>query len=131
MCKLVSKGDKLYSVFYNYCPRCHTGTFWPENNPYKNILVNNGGDIGSCKNCMLKYELEVGFWYGAMYISYALSVFNSILVWIITSSFFEGISILSEILVISFMLLLFSPVVYFFSRLIWINIFVDYDIGLD
>ena len=50
---------------------------------FKNIIYNNSGNLGSCINCNLKYEIEPGFWYGAMYVSYALTVFLAILVWLI------------------------------------------------
>ena len=83
MFRIIKKGDKLYSIIYNCCPRCQSDKFWPKNNPYKNILVNNGGDIGSCNNCKLKYEIEPGFWYGAMYVSYGLTVFVALLTWLI------------------------------------------------
>ena len=127
MFRLINKGNKLYSIIYNYCPRCQTEKFWPENNPYKNIFVNNRGDIGSCKNCNLKYEIEPGFWYGAMYVSYGLTVFIAILVWLIINAFNKDIDIFFQIFIISFSLIFLLPVVYFLSRLIWINLFVSYN----
>ena len=69
------KGKKIYSIIYNLCPKCHSSPFWPSSNPYKNIIIKNKGDIGFCKKCNLKYEMEPGFWFGAMYISYAISIF--------------------------------------------------------
>ncbi|MAX69275.1 MAG: DUF983 domain-containing protein [Flavobacteriales bacterium] len=127
MFRLINKGNKLYSIIYNYCPRCQTEKFWPENNPYKNIFVNNRGDIGSCKNCNLKYEIEPGFWYGAMYVSYGLTVFIATLVWLIINAFNKDIDIFFQIFIISFSLIFLLPVVYFLSRLIWINLFVSYN----
>ncbi|MAX68290.1 MAG: DUF983 domain-containing protein [Flavobacteriales bacterium] len=127
MFRLIKKGNKLYSIIYNYCPRCQTEKFWPENNPYKNIFVNNRGDIGSCKNCNLKYEIEPGFWYGAMYVSYGLTVFIATLVWLIINAFNKDIDIFFQIFIISFSLIFLLPVVYFLSRLIWINLFVSYN----
>ena len=127
MSKLLKKGNKLYSVLYNYCPKCHIGKFWPVNNPYRNILVMNNGDIGSCKNCNFKYEMEPGFWYGAMYVSYAITVFIAMLVWFIIHSINDEIDLLIQIFTISLSLIFLFPVVYFLSRLIWINFFVSYD----
>jgi hypothetical protein len=124
MPKFYNKGGLLYSIIGNYCPRCHKGKFWPKNNPYKNICISNNGDIGCCKNCNLKYEIEPGFWYGAMYVSYALTVFISVLVWLITNFFIYDIFI--QIIIISFSLIFLCPIVYFLSRLIWINIFISY-----
>ena len=124
--RLINKGNKLYSIIYNYCPRCQNAKFWPENNPYKNILVKNGGEIGSCKNCNLKYEMEPGFWYGAMYVSYGISVFIAMLVWFIINTLNKYLDIFVQISIISLSLIILFPVVYFFSRLIWFNLFVSY-----
>ena len=127
MFRIIKKGNKLYSIIYNYCPRCQSDKFWPKGNPYKNILVKNGGDIGSCENCNLKYEIEPGFWYGAMYVSYGLTVFIGILTWLIIYVFNKEIDIFIQISIISFLIIVLSPVVYFFSRLIWINLFISYN----
>ena len=121
------KGKKIYSIIYNLCPRCHSSKFWPSNNPYKNIIIKNKGDIGLCKNCKLKFEMEPGFWFGAMYISYALSILISIVIWFFLNYFFSKIDISYQISVIAVVLLFLSPVTYFLSRLMWINIFVKYD----
>ena len=124
---VIKKGNKLYSVIYNCCPRCQSDKFWPKNNPYKNILVNHSGDIGSCKNCNLKYEIEPGFWYGAMYVSYGLTVFIAMLTWLIMYIFNKEMDVFIQISIISFMIITLFPVVYFLSRLLWINLFVSYN----
>jgi len=113
MIRVINKGNKLYSIIYNYCPRCQSEKFWPKNNPYKNILVNNGGDLGSCKNCNFKYEIEPGFWYGAMYVSYGLTVFIAILVWLLTYIFNKDMHVFVQISIISFSIITLFPVVYF------------------
>ena len=127
MYRIIKKGNKLYSIIYNCCPRCQSNKFWPKSNPYKNISVKNGGDIGSCENCNLKYEIEPGFWYGAMYVSYGVTVFLAFLVWLILYFLNKHMDIFIQIFIISFLILLFFPFVYFISRLIWINIFVSYE----
>ena len=55
------KGAKIYSIIYNLCPRCHSSRFWKYNNPYKNIITPNHDDLGRCKKCNLKFEIEPGF----------------------------------------------------------------------
>jgi len=126
MLRVIKKGNKLYSIIYNYCPRCHSGKFWPKNNPYENILVKNGGDMGFCKSCNLKYEIEPGFWYGAMYVSYGLQVFFGILSWLIIYFIDKEMDIFIQISIISLLIIILSPIVYYFSRLIWINLFISY-----
>ena len=118
MFRLIKKGSKLYSVLYNYFPRCQVQKFWPKNNPYKNIIYNNRGDLGSCINCNLKYEIEPGFWYSAMYVSYALIVFLAILVWLIMYILNNDIDVFIQFSIISFLIISLFPVVYFLSRLL-------------
>ena len=52
------------------CPRCQSG----------NLFVTKATDLGSfmkmhetCPNCNLRFEIEPGFFWGAMYVSYALT----------------------------------------------------------
>jgi len=122
----LKKGNKIYSVLMNKCPSCHKGNFWKYNNPYRNIFLKSEDQNFRCSNCSLKYEIEVGFWYGAMYISYALGVAIMVFGWILSNILFQEINIIYEILFISLFLILVSPINYFYSRLIWINIFVKY-----
>jgi len=112
---LIKEGSKLYSIFFNKCPRCNQANFWASNNPFKNIFLKNSEDLNSCSNCSLKYELEIGFWYGAMYISYALGVAVMLFFWGSLVFFLPLLNIK-----------LLAPVNYHLSRLIWINFFIDY-----
>ena len=119
-------GSKMYSVLYNKCPRCHIGRFWASNNPFKNMFSRSLETCKTCDNCCLFYELETGFWYGSMYVSYAISVAVMVLFWSLTTFFFPIINIFNEILIIVLAILLVSPVNYHLSRLIWINFFIKY-----
>ena len=124
---MLSKGKKIYSIIFNLCPRCHVGKFWPSDNPYKNIFIKNKGRLGRCKNCNLKFEIEPGFWYGAMYVSYAISILIMLFVWIICIKFLPKIEFYKMIILIASSIFILSPVNYFFSRLIWINFFVSFE----
>ena len=120
---ILRKGSKLYSISKNKCPRCHEGSFWP-NPPLKNLLFNRGRLNNNCSNCGLKFEIELGFWYGAMYISYALGVLLMLIIWLLQVIFFPMVDIKHLILFIMLSIVLFCPYNFFFSRLIWINFFV-------
>ena len=124
--RLLAKGSKMYSILFNKCPKCHIGNFWTTNNPLKNMLLNTKYTCQTCENCSLSYELEIGFWYGSMYVSYAISVAVMMLFWTLTSVFFPLINIFSEILIIVIAILLASPLNYHISRLVWINFFIKY-----
>lgn len=123
---LIPKGSKLYSILYNYCPQCHEGRFWATNNPFKNMLLKDDGSSNYCNKCKLKFDLEVGFWYGAMYVSYALGVLILVFSWIMVLVLFPKMEIEYEIGIISGAILLFGPLNYHLSRLIWINFFIHH-----
>ena len=124
--KLLSKGSKLYSILFNKCPKCHIGSFWATNNPFRNMFFSAENTCKTCNNCSLAYESETGFWYGSMYVSYAISVAVMVLFWTLTNFFYPQINIYNEILIIIIAILLVSPLNYHISRLIWINFFVKY-----
>ena len=119
------KTGKLYSIFFNKCPRCNKGKFWKSNNPYYNLFFNGGENHSHCLNCDLKFEIEPGFFYGAMYISYCLGIGIGSLILIISLAVFQMKNILLLSLIIGISILILAPVNYFLSRLIWLNTFID------
>ena len=61
---------KLESILQAKCPHCRQGKMFPHsayNLKHSKIHKN-------CPVCDLQYEVELGFFWGAMYISYAFSV---------------------------------------------------------
>lgn len=121
---MFKKGSKLYSVLFNKCPRCHEGNFMEENNifKFKKAFKMNK----TCSHCGLKYMMEPSFYYGAMYVTYALTVGISIITFIIATLIFK-LSLLESFIPIVVVLILSSPFTLRFSRIIWINIFVHFD----
>lgn len=123
---MFNRGAKLYSIIFNKCPRCHIGNFWSSNNPFKNIFISERFSNNSCNNCSLKYEIEPGFWYGAMYVSYVLGVVIMLFCWGLISYLWPFLLIHIEILIIVIVILSLAPLNYHLSRLIWINLFIKY-----
>ncbi len=74
-----------------------------------------------CKNCLHVYELEQGYFVGAIYINYGMTVLASFLLYSILSFCF---SVKLEFLIIALSLFcIIFPVLFFrFSRSLWINI---------
>lgn len=72
MCK---KGSKMHAILHQKCPRCSEGDLWKKSYiasiPY--LLKGDYQMYDNCPNCDLKYDLEPGFWWGAMYVAYAFS----------------------------------------------------------
>lgn len=79
-----------------------------------------------CSHCGLKYEREPGFFYGAMYVSYALTVALWATLAVAVFTFYN----MSPWLFLGIgvgVLLILLPIIYRMSRAIWISIFVKYD----
>ncbi len=122
---MLGKGTKLFSIFRNKCPRCHEGNMFTHNNPYN--LTNFYQTEERCSVCNEKYEKEPGFFFGAMFVSYALNVVWFVSGWVATMVLLpEDIDILLLASIIIGFGLLMAPLTYRLSRLIWINFFVSY-----
>lgn len=124
----MKKGNKLYSVLYHKCPRCHEGDLFINKNPYH---LNKMATMHEyCSHCGLKIEQETGFFYGAMYVSYALSValgvsiYVAYLVFSILFSF--EINLVLYLIITSLSFVAFGPPMFRKSRVIYMNIFIGY-----
>ncbi|TDQ30232.1 DUF983 domain-containing protein [Tenacibaculum caenipelagi] len=121
---MFGKGSKLYSIFNSKCPRCHEGDFFKYKlnfNPKKVTELHE-----NCPKCNLKYMMEPSFFFGAMYVNYAIAVALFVAVFIIAKMFI-GLSILQSFIAIIVVSLLFTPITLRLSRIIWINFFVSYN----
>lgn len=125
---MLGKGSKLYSIFRHKCPRCHEGNFFVSH-PYD---LSKAGDIHpECPKCGLKYQAEPGFYYGAMYVSYALAVALFVTIWVSFNLFLPSFSVGWQIGAIIFFTLLLGPYLYALSKIIWANFFFSYEKNTD
>lgn len=120
------KGNKLYSILTGTCPVCHQESMYKERNPY--ILPRIFHMHERCSHCGTKYKMEPSFFYGAMYVSYAVGVGFAMAAFLITH-FFLGGGLLTSFWVIIGTLILFMPLIMRLSRNIWINFFLHYQEG--
>jgi uncharacterized protein (DUF983 family) len=115
--------NTIISMLFNKCPRCHHGDVFTEKNPY------NLGKIFSlhetCSHCGLKYEKEPSFFYGAMYVSYALTS-GWFTVWFLLYNYVLNVDTLNFALMMVGSIILLSPLTIRWSRLIWLNFFYKY-----
>jgi len=121
---MLKKGSKLYSILTGTCPKCMNESMYADKN-----LLHIGSILkmnDTCSHCGLKYQIEPSFFYGAMYVSYALNVAIGIATFMISFLFFNT-SIESNFIIIIITLILFFPFVLRWSRNIYINMFVSYD----
>jgi len=119
---MLKRGTKLFSVVKNKCPKCHQGDFFISSNPLNfkdNLKIHK-----NCPNCGLKYMIEPSFFYGAMYVSYALTVAIAVATFIICQLL--DMNLVWTLATIIIVLILMIPYLVRISRLIYINMFVSY-----
>ena len=122
--QMLKKGNKLYSILTGSCPKCHNESMYMDKNPYK--LGNLFKMYERCSHCNTKYKIEPSFFYGAMYVSYAVGIVFAVAAFVI-SYLFISTSLINAFISIVVTMIFFMPVIVRLSRNIWINFFVHYD----
>jgi uncharacterized protein (DUF983 family) len=114
---------KLYSILNNKCPHCHKGNFFETGNPY--YLKKFSNMNSRCPVCNEDFRREPGYYFGATYVSYGLTVGFGIALFILLCVLFN-FNATSFLLIFSLLLIVLLPLFYRYARLIWINFFVSY-----
>jgi uncharacterized protein (DUF983 family) len=120
----------LWSVLTNRCPRCREGKLFVNDNAYKK---NSTKMHEHCPVCGQPTEIEVGFYYGTGYVSYALSIALLAVTFVAWKTIF-GLSFdkhddsIFWWMGVSFTLLFaLQPLLMRLSRTLWLSWFVSYD----
>lgn len=123
------KPNLIISILGNRCSRCRRGLLFVDGNAYhlKRFMKMHE----SCPVCGQPFEIEVGFWYGTGFVSYALAVAVSVASFIAWKVLI-GMSLHDNRLfwwmgVNGILLLVLQPPLMRLSRTIWLNFFVWYD----
>lgn len=124
---MIKKGTKLYSIITGACPKCHQESMYANKNPYVLSEVLNINE--QCSHCKTKYRIEPSFFYGSMYVSYAVGIAFAVAAFVI-SYLFIGSSLKTAFIAIVATLVVFGPIIMRLSRNIWINLFMHYDKSL-
>ena len=110
------------SIFTGRCPKCGVGRVFEATNPYNlpKMLTTNK----ECSNCHLDFIPEIGFYWGATYVAYAITVAFSGLTFFISTMTFGFMNTLSlkYVVVNGILLFLFCPIFFRFSRMLWLSI---------
>ena len=80
-----------------------------------------------CSNCNLKYNREPGFFQGSYYVSYGLGISLFITVFILKTIILPQLAYLSTLILMVVVLLILVPLLFSLSKIIWINLFVNFD----
>ena len=121
---MLKKGSKVNSILTGSCPKCQNENMYVDANPYHLGKVLKMHE--NCSHCGLKYQIEPSFFYGAMYVSYAVNVALGVATFIIAKVFI-GLDLVQSFAAIIGSLVVLYPLVLRVSRNIYINLFVDYD----
>ncbi|RAJ06580.1 uncharacterized protein (DUF983 family) [Chitinophaga skermanii] len=122
------KPSFLY-VFKNKCPRCRRGDMFKNKNPYNLRKMMQMND--KCEVCKQPFDIEVGFYFGASYVAYAMTVAMSVATFIAYWVFFGfdlyDNSIIYWLIVNAVVLLIMQPLFMRLARAIWLSFFVRYN----
>lgn len=102
------------------CPQCRTGYMfkYPALNLPKSTAMHE-----TCTHCGFKFEIEPGFFWGAMYFSYAFGVMISVIFGLLANYLFNDPEIWVYMVVIFTPLLLLSPLSMRYSRVLMLYFF--------
>jgi len=121
---MLKKGSKLYSILTGSCPKCHEESMYLNENPYNLMDIYKMHE--NCSHCKTKYKIEPSFFYGAMYVSYAVGIAFAVSAFIISYIFLNS-NLKTAFVVIIITQILLMPFTMRVSRNIWINFFIHYD----
>lgn len=119
------KASMWYSVFKGKCPVCHVGDAFESNEVYNLRKFDKMPE--RCSHCGHKFEIETGFWIGAMYVSYGITVAISVATFVLTHLIYPQASVWLAISLIVIVVIGMAPITYRSSRLIWMNFFTHFD----
>lgn len=119
----------ILSVLTNKCPRCREGHIYQVPNPYN--LKKITSMKSRCDVCGQPTEIEVGFYYGTSYVSYALAVVvcvaSFIAWWLIIGFSLSDSRFFWWLGFNAFLLVALQPILMRLSRTLWLSWFVKYD----
>ena len=123
------KPNYFTSLIACRCPRCRTGSMFKNN-----ISISSKENMAmyeACPLCGQPMELEVGFYYGTGYVSYALTVALSVATflafWVIYGISIDDNSLYIWLVLNIIILVCMVPYTMRLSRTIWLSFFVKYD----
>lgn len=120
-----SKKNPLVSILQMRCPQCRQGRMF---HSYTYDLKNVGNMHKQCDHCGKNFTPEPGFYFGATYVSYALTVAVSFFTFWAAFPFigWGWDNVNTYLIVIGIVLFFLTPLLYRLSRSIWLFMFTSY-----
>ncbi|GAA4239398.1 DUF983 domain-containing protein [Postechiella marina] len=111
---------RIISLLKGKCPQCEKKDIFKSNGNLLKLQIPEMNN--TCKNCNFKFEKEPGFFFGAMFVSYAVTAAEFIAVFIV-SHFILGLSLLTSFFMVIIIAIILSGYNFRLSRSIWIYLF--------
>jgi uncharacterized protein (DUF983 family) len=113
-------GNKYIAILKGKCPKCEKGdvfqfSWWQ--------LTNFSKMNKTCPNCQVNFEVEPGFFYGAMYLSYGFSLIIMIIGGVLIYNLFKDPPLFYYVIPITLASLLFAPWNFRLSRVFYLHLF--------
>lgn len=109
---------RLGALISQKCPNCEEGSVYE-----KNTYFGFGKIRDNCPKCAHKFDREPGFFFGAMYVSYALTIAECVGTFIICQFFFDTFFSVWMVPILLGVILILSGFNYTYSRIIWMYLF--------
>jgi len=121
---MLKKGSTLYSILTGSCPKCHQESMYEVKNPYNLNTLYKMHE--TCSHCHTKYQIEPSFFYGAMYVSYGLTVAIGVAIFVLFNVIFQ-IPVKATFIGIIIGIIVLMPITARVARNIYINLFIHFD----
>jgi hypothetical protein len=121
-----------WSIVTLRCPRCRRGHLFKYKNPYKKITISHMvGMHHHCPVCRQTFNLEPGFWFGTIYVSYGLAVLISTISffiwWLAVGMSTNDDRILYWLIFNSILIIVLEPWLMRLSRASYLYFFIKYN----
>jgi uncharacterized protein (DUF983 family) len=120
--------SKLSAILEARCPQCRDGHMFefPLSNYRKFSRMHS-----HCPVCRIRFEIEPGFFIGAMYVSYVMSLVIFFTVSILIYFLFNNPDFYYYMIGIPLVVLILLPIMYRYSRVLFLHLFggIKYDAG--
>ena len=121
---MTQNSNLFTSVLKIKCPKCHEGNMFCNTNIYQYKGFFDMLDY--CPKCNQDFQLEPGFYLGAMFVSYALTIALNIIVFV-AFLLLNSYSLVPFLITAFIILTITGPYIIKISRAIWIALSINYD----
>lgn len=118
--RLAVENSKFMAMTKGLCPQCRQGKMFK----YPIWKISKFAEMNeNCPVCNLKFEVEPGFWYGAMFVSYANTILLLIFMGVGMFYIFNDPPTIYYIMTITVMSIILVPFNFRISRSVFLHLF--------